>query len=165
MITLRNYLNSDINTLVDLANNKSVSRYLIDTFPYPYTKNDAEYWINEGSKENKTITKVILYNNVFVGSVGITPQTGWKNHIAEIGYWLGEKYWRKGITTEALKLMTNDAFKIYEYKKLYAPVLKPNIGSMKTLAKCGYEIEGVLKNEVIKDSKFYDIHQYAKYSF
>jgi len=163
MITLRDYIETDLDTLVSLADNENVSRYLIDTFPYPYTKKDGEYWIEKGCKENGSITKVVLYENEFVGSVGITPQTGWKSHSAEIGYWIGEKFWRKGFAAEALNIMTNDAFGKYEFKKLSAGVLEPNIASMKMLEKCGYEIEGVLRNDVLKNGQYYDIHHYAKY--
>ncbi len=163
MITLRDYKESDIDTLVALANNKNVSRYLVYTFPYPYTRKDAEFWISKGSRENGSITKVIVFNLQFVGSVGITPQTGWRNHCAEIGYWIGEEFWGKGIATEALKIMTDEAFNIHKYKKLFAPVLGPNIASVKVLKKCGYELEGVLKDEVRKDNQYFDVHHYAKY--
>lgn len=97
MITLRDYAKTDADRLVDLANNENVSRYLVDTFPYPYTKRDAAWWIETGSKANHSVTKVIEYRGEFVGSVGIRPQTGWKEHSAEIGYWIGEGYWGKSL--------------------------------------------------------------------
>src|SRR5687768_11429146 len=105
MIILRDYKASDSDRLVKLANNKNVSRYLIYTFPFPYLKKDADWWIDVGCRENGSITKVIEYMGEFIGSVGISPQTGWRSHIAEIGYWVGESFWGKGITTEAVKMM------------------------------------------------------------
>ncbi len=165
MITLRNYQKSDATRLVLLANNKNVSKYLVYTFPYPYTQKDADWWIETGSTANNAITKVIEYNGEFVGSVGIIPQIGWKSHIAEIGYWLGEDYWGQGIATEALKLMTEYAFLQLQYKKLFAPVLAPNKASMRVLEKCGYQLEGILKYEVSQEGKYFDIYHYAKYYF
>lgn len=162
MVELRNYRESDIDTLAALANNQLVSRYLIYTFPYPYSKKDAEYWIKQGSKENGSTTKVICFNNLFVGSVGITPQVGWRDHCAEIGYWIGEEFWGKGIATRALEIMTEEAFEVHGFKKLFAPVLGPNVASMKVLMKCGYVSEGMLKNEVAKNNRYFDIHLYAK---
>ncbi|NER79953.1 MAG: GNAT family N-acetyltransferase [Leptolyngbya sp. SIO1D8] len=162
MITLRDYEKSDIARLVLLANNKNVSRYLIDTFPYPYTDKDAEWWLETGNTASNTVTKVIQQNDEFVGSVGITPQIGWRQHVAEIGYWIGEAYWGQGITTEALRLMTDDALFSLGYHKLFAPVLGPNKASMRVLEKCGYELEGILKQEVYKDGQYFDIHHYAK---
>lgn len=161
MITLRDYEKSDVERLVALANNQNVSRYLIDTFPYPYTLQDAEWWIEIGARANNAVTKVIQYNGEFVGSVGIAPQVGWKRHVAEIGYWIGEAYWGQGITTDALSLMTDYATSQLNCKKLFAPVLGPNQASMRVLEKCGYELEGILKSEVFKDGNYFDLHHYA----
>jgi ribosomal-protein-alanine N-acetyltransferase len=161
MITLRNYTEADIDRLVTLANNKNVSRYLVDTFPYPYTTADAAWWIATGSKANDAVTKVIEYRGEFIGSVGVHPQSGWKSHVGEIGYWIGEDYWGKGLATMALKSMTETAFTLPALKKLFAPVLAPNQPSKRVLEKCGYHLEGVLKQEVFKDDNYYDIYQYA----
>lgn len=163
MITLRDYTKTDADRLVELANNENVSRYLVYTFPYPYTIQDAVTWIETGSKANRSITKVIEYRKVFVGSVAITPQTGWKNHSAEIGYWVGEEYWGMGIATEALRTMSDLAFLSMQYKKLFAPVLDPNKASMRVLEKCGYVLEGVFRQDVFKDGQYYDGYYYAKH--
>ena len=162
MVTLRDYQYADIDRLVELANNKKVSQYLVYTFPFPYTAADAESWIFQGSKMDGTVTKIIEYNGIFVGSVGLSPQAGWRQHCAEIGYWLGEAYWGKGIATRALNMMTEAAFNLHNLKKLYAPVMSPNIASVKVLEKCGYQLEGILKFEVVKDNQYYDIHRFAK---
>jgi len=163
MITLRPFAISDAHRLQALANNQDVSRYLVDTFPFPYTNADAEWWIETGSRENDAINQVIEYEGGFVGTVGITPQTGWRDHIAEIGYWVGEAYWGRGIATAAVRDMTEYAFVTLQYRKLFAPVLAPNNASMRVLEKCGYELECVLKAEVHKDGGVFDIHQYAIY--
>lgn len=162
MITLRDYAKSDIARLVQLANNENVSRYLVYTFPYPYTIRDAEWWIDTGSKADNAVTKVIDYQGIFVGSVGITPQTGWKGHSAEIGYWVGEQYWGKGIATEALRIMSDIAFSRLKYQRLFAPVLAPNKASMRVLEKCGYVLEGVFKREVFKKGQYHDTCYYAR---
>ena len=163
MITLRDYTIKDVERLVTLANNKNVSQYLVNTFPYPYTKSDAVWWIKTGSKANGIVSKVIKYQNLFVGSVGITPQSGWREHVAEIGYWLGEEYWGNGIATKALTQMTDYAFSVLRYRKLFAEVLSENKASMRVLEKCGYELEGILKQEVCKDGKYFDVFYYGKY--
>ena len=162
MITLRDYQKSDKARLVNLANNKAVSQYMTYTFPYPYTSQDADWWIETGSKANNLVAKVIEYKSEFVGGIGITAQIGWRNHVAEIGYWLGEEYWGQGIATESLKEMTIYATENLQYKKLFADVLEPNKASMKVLEKCGYELEGVLKQEVFKDGQYFNTYHYAK---
>lgn len=162
MIALRDYEAGDVDRLVELANNENVSRYLVYTFPYPYTKEDAKYWIEKGAHENGAVTKVIQFERTFVGSIGITPRTGWRSHLAEIGYWLGERFWGRGIATEALRQMTERAFSKSWLDKLFAPVLAPNAASMRVLEKNGYELEGILKEEVEKDGCRFDVHHYAK---
>lgn len=163
MIKLRDYSIADADRFAELASNENVSRYLIYTFPYPYTKQDAEWWIKTGSKANNSVTKAIEYRGELVGTVGITPQTGWKDHSAEIGYWVGEEYWGKGIATEALCRMTDLVFSTMKYKKLFAPVLGPNNASMRVLEKCGYSLEGILKHEVFKWGTYFDGYYYAKF--
>ncbi len=163
MIKLRDFEESDLNRLVLLANNVNVSKYLIYTFPYPYTKKDAVWWISTGKHEDGAVNKVIAYNGQFVGGIGIMPQTGWRSHIAEIGYWIGEAYWGQGIATEALRKMTEYAFLELKYRKLFGPVLEPNRASMRVLEKNNYLLEGILKQEVIKKNQCIDVYQYAKY--
>jgi RimJ/RimL family protein N-acetyltransferase len=155
-------LPSDLERLVRLANDENVSRYLVYTFPHPYTRADAEWWISAGSKENGAATRVIEYRGEFVGLAGITPQSGWRKHLGEIGYWVATEYWGNGIATAALKQMTDHGFVSLGLKKLYAPVLAPNLASMRVVAKCGYELEGILKSEVQKAGRLFDVHHFAK---
>ena len=162
-ISLREYADSDLERLVSLANNENVSRYLVYTFPHPYTVKDAEWWIATGSKHNGAMTRVIEYDGVFVGSVGITPRGGWRDHVAEIGYWVAENYWGKDIATEALRKMTDYGFSRENIRKLIAPVLAPNLASVRVLEKCGYQREAVLKAEVQKGGVFFDIHRFARH--
>jgi len=162
MIKLRDYAIADTERFAELANNENVSRYLIYTFPYPYTRQDAAQWIATGARANNAVTQAIEYRGEFVGTIGITPQTGWKAHSAEIGYWIGEEYWGRGIATAALRAMSETAFSTLGYKRLFAPVLGPNKASMRVLEKCGYSLEGILKREVSKDGSYYDGHYYAR---
>ncbi|MEM9531738.1 MAG: GNAT family protein [Pseudomonadota bacterium] len=165
MIKVRDYREADIPALVELANNENVSRYLVYTFPYPYTLADARWWIDTGASENGSVTKAIEFEGAFVGSVGITPDRGWKSHSAEIGYWVGEPYWGQGIATQALRTLTSHAFRELGFQRLIAPVLSPNKASMAVLEKCGYACEGVLRSDVYKSDTYYDIHHYAKNRF
>lgn len=162
MIVLREYKASDTEELVRLANNRNISRYLVETFPHPYTRTDAEWWIEAGSKEGGAINMVIECQGRLSGGIGIKPQTGWKAHVAEIGYWLGENYWGRGIASEALNEMTRRAFSLHGFRKLFAPVLGPNTASMRVLEKCSFVLEGVMKEEVCVDGKYLDVHHYAR---
>lgn len=162
MLKLRPFRKSDAVALQKLADNQNVSRYLVDTFPYPYTPRDAEWWIETGSKQDSAFNQVIEYAGEFIGSVGIRPQSGWRAHIAEIGYWVGEPFWGRGIGSAAVREMTEHAFAELQYRKLFAPVLAPNVASMRVLEKCGYVRECVMCDEVQKHGRYYDIHRFAR---
>ena len=160
MIKLRNFAESDVETLARQANNPNVAKYLPETFPSPYTKIDAEQWITTGCK--KGITKVIEYQNNFAGSVGATALTGEHRFSATIGYWIAEEYWGKGIASKALKMLTDEIFATTDIVRLAAQVYSPNIASMKVLEKSGYFKETILRQSIFKNDTFYDDHIYAK---
>ena len=161
-LKLRTFQETDLDNLVNLANNKEVSRFLVETFPYPYTKEDAIWWLQEGHHQNGMVNFAITLEDQLIGVIGITPNRGWRSHLAEIGYWLGEPYWNKGYTTWALSEMTSHAFVNLKIKKLYAPVFEANAASMRVLKKCEYYREGILNLEVYKDGTFHNIHYFAK---
>jgi ribosomal-protein-alanine N-acetyltransferase len=163
MIELRPFRKSDAASLQKLADNENVSRYLVDTFPFPYRLEDAVWWIETGSKQNAAINLVIELDGDLVGTVGITPQSGWRGHIAEIGYWVGEPHWGRGVGSAAVREMTRRAFYELDYRKLFAPVLSPNTASMRVLEKCGYERDGVFRDEVTRHGRFYDVHRFARH--
>lgn len=163
MICLRKYKPEDIERLSALADNKNVSRYLTPRFPFPYTLEDAKWWVEKGADENGQINRVIEYQGKLAGGIGFIPQKEWKAHKVELGYWLGVEYWGKGIVTEAIQQMENHVLPPGKFEKIFAPVLGPNKASMRVLEKNNYQLEGILKNEVRKDNMFYDIHLFAKF--
>lgn len=156
---LRDFKPEDINDIVRLANNAKVAKYLASRFPHPYTHKDAEWWINTGSKIG--INKVIEEDGKFAGVVGVESGEKEKAHVGEIGYWLGEEFWGRGIACKAVKQMTDLVFAETNIVRLYAPVFSPNLASMKVLKKCGYQQEGVFKNAVYKNGGYMDEHVFA----
>ncbi|GAB4189645.1 MAG: GNAT family N-acetyltransferase [Wenzhouxiangellaceae bacterium] len=161
-LKLRGFLSGDTRDLLELANDECVSSYLADTFPYPYTAADANWWITTGCQAEGQNCLAIEYQGRLAGGVGVTAQSGWRSHIGEIGYWLGQPFWGRGVATEAVRQMTELAFSEDGYLKLVAPVLAPNIASMRVLEKNGYVCEGILRREVSKRGNLYDIHRYAR---
>ncbi len=157
---LREFVQDDIHSIVKHASNINVSRYLTTKFPYPYNTEHAEWWINVGSKIG--LHKAIDLDGECIGGIGMTFGEDEHRYSSQIGYWLGESHWGKGIITEALSLMTDEAFSGYEIMRLYAPVYSPNKVSMRVLEKCGYRLEGILFKAVHKNGSFMDEHIYAK---
>ena len=85
-----------------------------------------------------------------------------KNHKAEIGYWLGKSYWDKGLMTKAIKIILDYAFNQLKLRRVYAKVFIKNKPSVRVLGKNNFKLEGILKKELPKNNKFFDVYIYAK---
>ena len=154
---LREWRKEDIKVLIQLANNKKIFNNLRDVFPYPYTKRDAENWINFVLSNNLPQTNfVITYHGQFAGGFGIIFKEDIYRFNAEIGYWLGEPFWNKGIISEAIILATNYIFKNFEIVRIYAEPFADNHASRKALEKAGYSMDVCLKNYVVKNNQIKD---------
>ena len=160
MLNLRGFNKQDIEPLVLYLNNANVTRFLTSRIPQPYTVADAQWWVNAGSKEG--IAKAIEVNGRFVGTIGVTAGEYDNFRSAEIGYWLAEQYWGKGVATGAVMQMTKYVFLNTEIIRLYAPIFHPNKASIRVLEKCGYQLEGVFNKALYKNEVFFDEHIYAK---
>lgn len=151
---LRPYKMSDAVALAKNINSKKVCRYT-SSIPYPYTLPDARKWLKKCQAGNdKSLNFAIEINGEVAGAVGIHEIVN--NHKAEIGYWLAEKYWGKGIVSEAVKLLTGYIFNRFSLKKVYAYVMPPNKASARVLIKNGFKQEGLLRKHIKKAGKFYD---------
>jgi RimJ/RimL family protein N-acetyltransferase len=159
---LREWQLSDAASLAENANSIHVWNNVRDYFPHPYSEEDGKYFIETvSSKPDPTTDMAIVVNGKAVGGIGIVLQTDVERISAEIGYWLGENYWNKGIMTEVVKQMTAYAFANFPLRKIYAPVFDFNIASQKVLQKAGFEREAILKQAAIKNGKVIDEHYYS----
>jgi ribosomal-protein-alanine N-acetyltransferase len=123
---------------------------------------DALFFINLIKQENPQVSFAIEYKDNFCGMIGLMPQKDVYRKTAEIGYWLGEPYWHKGIATKAVELVTNYGFDQLNFIRLHTGVFEYNIASMKLLEKNGYLKDGVFKKSIIKNDKIWDEHRYSK---
>ncbi|MGB5270271.1 MAG: GNAT family protein [Eudoraea sp.] len=161
-VNLRELHLSDKSELAKLANNKKIRDNLRDSFPYPYRESDAEFFINSLTEQKSKQNFGIEYNGQLCGVIGLIIQKDVYRKSAEIGYWIGESFWRKGIATIAVKLITNYGFEDLKLIRIYAGVFEFNIASMKALENNGYKKEGVFKNAIFKNDKVYDERRYFK---
>jgi [ribosomal protein S5]-alanine N-acetyltransferase len=159
--TLRPYRREDEPTLVRLANNRNVSRNLRDRFPYPYTAADAREWTTRVSVQSPVTQFAIVVDGELVGGIGIELGTDVFRRSAEIGYWLGEPFWGRGLATEALRAATDYAFETFDVCRLEAGVFDWNPASARVLEKAGYTLEGRARRAVVKDGRTGDRLQYA----
>jgi [ribosomal protein S5]-alanine N-acetyltransferase len=162
---LRHFKNGDQESLIENANNIKIFNNVKDTFPHPYTYADASWWIEFCQETNKPATTFAIdIDGKVVGAVGIIIGADVQRVTAEIGYWLGENYWGRGITVEALKQMTDYVFQNFpELERLWAAVFEYNKSSMRVLEKAGFTLEGIRKKGAIKNGVVIDEYVYVKF--
>lgn len=160
---LRRWQKGDERSLVRYANNYHIWRNVRDAFPHPYTSDDAFHWVNMCESEKIPTVFAIEVEGEAVGCVGIVLQKDIFCKNAEIGYWLGEPFWGKGIITEAVLEVTDYAFRTFNLQRLYAGVMAHNPASMKVLEKAGYHLEAILKKSIYKENTFIDEHLYVRF--
>lgn len=160
-IILRLLEDSDSSALARLLNNKNIWDNLRDFIPFPYTKDDAIFFINLTKQEKPQLTFAIEFEDQLCGIVGLVAQEDVYRKTAEIGYWIGEPFWNKGIATAAVKLITEYGFDQLGLIRIHTGVFEYNIGSMKVLEKCGYKKDGVFEKAVIKNGQVWNEHRYS----
>ena len=138
---LRQWLGSDAEALVPLANDPYIARYLSHVFPQPYTRADADRWIREHAAETAG-QFAIEVNGELAGGIGFIVGQGERVGTASLGYWLGRRFWGKGVMTEAVQVATQWAFDTLRVRRVWANVMAPNVGSSRALEKAGYVLEG-----------------------
>ena len=158
---LRPWRRGDAADLARQANNRKVWINLRDSFPHPYTTADAEQWIGFAAAERPPTHFAITMRDAVAGGIGFALQSDVHRRSAEVGFWLGEEYWGRGIATAALEAVTTFAFGSFDLCRLYAFVYEWNAASMRVLEKAGYAREACLRRAVIKDGRTVDQYLYA----
>ena len=161
-IILRSLNDNDSTELAQLANNKKIWDNLRDVIPFPYTIDDAIFFINMVKEENPVMTFVIEFERHLCGVIGLVGQKDVYRKTAEIGYWIGEPYWNKGIATVAVQLITEYGFDQLDYVRIHTGVFEYNTGSMKVLEKKGYKNEGVFEKAILKNGQVWNEHRFSK---
>lgn len=153
---LRKWNVNDLESLVKYANNWNIAKNMTDSFPFPYTKNDGETFINFANQENKNHIFAIDIAGKAVGSIGLHLQEDIYRKNAEIGYWLAEPYWNKGIMSKTIAQVVDFAFHNFDIQRIYAKPFGTNTASQKCLEKVGFFFEARLKNSIFKNEKYID---------
>ncbi|AWI07707.1 GNAT family N-acetyltransferase [Clostridium drakei] len=161
---IRSWKIEDAANIAEILNNKKILDNLRDGLPYPYTENDAKNFISAmlNADKNTTYAFAITINNKVVGSIGVFRKDNIHFKTAEMGYYIGEAYWGKGIGTSAVKQVCKYIFENTDIIRIFAEPFSCNIGSCRVLEKSGFLYEGTLrknavKNRVVLDMKLYSI--------
>lgn len=153
-ISVRKWKPGDEGELAIQANNIKIYNNLRDLFPYPYTYEEAVKWIKYNSGIDPAENMAIIVDGRVAGGVGTKRMEDVYRKTMEIGYFLGEPYWGKGIMTHVVRQFVDYMFKTFDINRIIAPVFDFNIGSQKVLEKVGFRKEAVLIKSVIKNNIF-----------
>jgi len=155
-ITIRPWREEYIPNLIKYANNENVARNLRDLFPQPYTEEDAKTWIYFNKDLEPALNMAIILNGEAIGGVGIMLKEDIHRKNAEIGYWVAENYWGKGIATQAARLMVEYTFTNFDVTRIYASTFDYNVASQRVLEKIGFVKEARLKKALFKNGRYVD---------
>jgi RimJ/RimL family protein N-acetyltransferase len=158
---VRSWSFDDLPSLVKHANNRNVWINLRDRFPYPYSASDGRSFIRTARRMQPETFFAIAVDGTAAGGIGFVLNSDVERVSAEIGYWLGEPYWGRGITTEAVKAVTLYAIEQHRLTRVFAVPFAYNTASARVLEKAGYVLEGRLRRSAIKNGEVTDQLQYA----
>lgn len=158
---IRPFEQGDELSIVRHADNRNVWINLRDHFPHPYTPSHARTWVAEQIRSREENQWAIEVEGHAAGGIGLVPRDDVNRLSAEIGYWLGEAYWGRGIMTEAVGAVTGYAFFTRGFVRVFAEVFEWNAASMRVLEKNGYQREGVLRRSAFKAGQLIDQVVYA----
>jgi RimJ/RimL family protein N-acetyltransferase len=160
---VRRWRAEDLHSLVRHANNRKVWINLRDRFPYPYTDADGRDFLASVAGRGDRTVWAIEIDGQAAGGIGIVTLTDVERISAEIGYWLGERYWGRGVMTEAVVAVTAECFRRFDLRRIFALPFADNVGSIRVLEKAGYVLEGRMCQSAIKDGVVRDQLMYAAY--
>jgi [ribosomal protein S5]-alanine N-acetyltransferase len=158
---VRSWRPSDAEAVARYANNRAIWLNLRDAFPHPYTRKDAERFIAAALEARPETRFAICAGEEAVGSIGFMLHPDVERITAEIGYWLGEPFWGRGIMAEALAAVTRHAILEHGLTRVYAVPYESNPASFRVLQKAGYVLEGRMRKSCIKDGRILDQLLYA----
>lgn len=158
---IRPFESIDAPSMARHANNRRIWINLRDRFPHPYTEDDARRFIAHVNGVQPVSTWAIDVGGEAAGAIGIERQHDVERVSAEIGYWLGEPFWGRGIASAAVRSVTAAAFERFDLTRIFALPFADNVSSIRVLEKAGYTLEGRLRRSAIKDGVIRDQLQFA----
>ena len=160
---IRKWKLTDAKNIAVALSNKKIQDNLRDGLPYPYTEQDGIDFISSmlSANEDETFAFAITLDDKAIGSIAVFRQQNIHRQTAEMGYYIAQEYWGKGIMTDAVKQICEYVFKNSDILRIYAEPFAYNIGSCRVLEKTGFQYEGPLRNNAVKNGKVIDMKMYS----
>lgn len=162
--TIRKWKLTDANNLAAILSNPKILNNLRDGLPYPYTAQDGRDYISAmlSADSDNTFAFAITVDGKAVGSISAFRQDNIHHKTAELGYYLAEPYWGNGIMTQAVQLLCDDIFSHTDILRIFAEPFANNIASCRVLEKAGFQCEGLLRQNAVKNGAVLDMKMYSK---
>jgi len=160
--TLRPWRIEDLDSLVHHANDERVAATVRDLFPSPYTRDDGERWLSHATGAGRQSSLAIEIDGDAVGGIGMIQGQDVHRICCEIGYWLGQAFWGRGVMTEAVTTYSEHLLRDRGFLRLEAPVFAINPASARVLEKSGYERESTQRRAAIKLGRVIDVWMYVR---
>ena len=158
-VCLRAYREEDIPKATSFVNDEELKKLLVTNIPFPMTLWEEEEWIkSQKSNQDGSYNFAIedIETKKYIGGCGI-QEVNWLSRVATVGIMIGDKeYWGKGYGTDAMKVLMDFIFNKMNIRKIRLSTFSFNMRARKSYEKCGFEVEGILKDEIFKDGKYYD---------
>jgi RimJ/RimL family protein N-acetyltransferase len=163
-VSIRPWKTSDAADIAALINNKKVQDNLRDGIPYPYSARDGEEYIASmltSARQGGTFAFAITVDGKITGSIGAFRQANIHRRTAQMGYFVGEQYWGRGICTAAVGLVCRQIFDNSDIVRIYAEPFAYNAASCRVLEKAGFRLEGTLRSNAVKNGRVIDTRVYS----
>ena len=161
-VTVRSWRKDDLKALLRHANNPKIAANLRDQFPHPYGRHDGIDFLDYAHSQEPECSFAIEYRGEAIGGVGFLLGRDIARISAEMGYWLSEEFWGRGIATRVVTAMSDWAFDNYILTRVFAMAFAHNAASIRVLEKAGFEREAVLRRSAVKNSVVLDQVLFAK---
>ena len=160
---IRKWELTDAKYLAAAISNEKVQDNLRDGLPYPYTEQDGVEFISAmlSADEEETFAFAITVDDKVVGSIGVFRQGNIHRQTAELGYYIAEEYWGKGIMTDAVRQICAHVFDKSDIIRIYAEPFAYNAASCQVLEKAGFQYEGTLRSNAVKNGRVIDMKMYS----
>lgn len=162
-VQIRPWNPEDAGMLAAVCNNKKIWLNVRDRFPHPYTVANAVEWIAFTRNQKPVQNMAIIFNGKIAGSIGVMPKEDVYRKSIEIGYFVGEDFWGRGVASAAVALIVDYIKAHFDVIRIYAEVFAHNTASMRVLEKNGFHFEGIREKAVIKNNIIMDDHIWVKF--
>lgn len=154
--TLRRLRADDATNIAKQANNPRVAAHLRDRFPHPYSLEDAMRFLEYVNTTEAECVAAIAVHDEVIGAIGVLFRTDVERCSAELGYWIGERFWGRGRATAAVRHFTSWAMPRFGLTRVYAEIFDDNPASARVLEKAGFERIGLLRKAAVKHGVHHD---------